>query len=100
MAFANTLRGARQLVNHGHIAVDGKKVDIQSYRVKVGQIISLKDNTKELKSVKEALEGVTRRVEYIEFDKASNCAKYIRLPERNELSADINEAVIVDFYNR
>ena len=100
IGFANTIRGARQLVNHGHIAVDGKKVDIPSYRVKVGQIISLKDNTKELKSVKEALEGVTRRVEYIEFDKANNTAKYIRLPERNELSADINEALIVDFYNR
>ena len=100
MGFANTRRGARPLVNHGHIAVDGKKVDIPSYRVKVGQIISLKDNTKELKSVKEALEGVTRRVEYIEFDKANNTAKYIRLPERNELSADINEALIVDFYNR
>ena len=66
----------------------------------IPKIISLKDSTKELKSVKEALEGVTRRVEYIEFDKANNTAKYIRLPERNELSADINEALIVDFYNR
>ena len=100
MGFANTRRGARQLVNHGHIAVDGKKVDIPSFRVKVGSVISLKDNTKELKSVKEALENVTSRVEYIDFDKAKNCAKYVRLPERNELNADIKEALIVEFYNR
>ena len=100
MGFANTRRGARQLVNHGHIAVDGVKVDIPSFRVKVGSTISLKDATKELKSVTEALQNVTKRVEYIEFDSNKNCAKYVRLPERNELNADINEALIVEFYNR
>ena len=100
MGFANTRRGARQLVNHGHIAVDGKKVDIPSYRVKVGSTISLKDNTKELKSVNDALSNVTRRVEYIDYDKTNKSAKFVRLPERNELNADINEALIVEFYNR
>ena len=100
MGFANTRRGARQLVNHGHIAVDGKKVDIPSFRVKVGSVISLKDNTKELKSVKDALERVTTRVEYIDYDTNKKTAKYVRLPERNELNADINEALIVEFYNR
>ena len=100
MGFANTRRGARQLVNHGHIAVDGKKVDIPSFRVKVGSTISLKDNSKELKSVNEALTNVTKRVEYIDFDKNTNSAKYVRLPERNELNADIREAMIVEFYNR
>ena len=100
MGFANTRRGARQLVNHGHIAVDGKKVDIPSYRVKVGSTISLKDNTKEHKSVNEALQNVTTRVEYLDFDKNTLSAKYVRYPERNELNADINEALIVEFYNR
>ena len=100
MGFANTRRGARQLVNHGHITVDGKKVDIPSFRVKVGSTIALKDNSKDHKSVKEALENVTTRVEYIDFDKNTNSAKYVRLPERNELNADINEALIVEFYNR
>ena len=100
MGFANTRRGARQLVNHGHIAVDGKKVDIPSFRVKIGSTISLKDNTKEHKSVKDALEHVTTRVEYLDFDKNSLSAKYVRYPERNELNADINEALIVEFYNR
>ena len=100
MGFANTRRGARQLVNHGHITVDGNKVDIPSFRVKVGSTIALKDNSKDLKCVKEALENVTVRVEYIDFDKNTNSAKFVRLPERNELNADINEALIVEFYNR
>ena len=100
MGFANTRRGARQLVNHGHITVDGKKVDIPSFRVKVGSVIALKENSKDLKCVKEALENVTTRVEYIDFDKTKNTAKYVRLPERNELNADINESLIVEFYNR
>ena len=100
MGFANTRRGARQLVNHGHITVDGVKVDIPSFRVKVGSTIALKDNSKDHKSVKEALENVTTRVEYLDFDKTNNSAKYVRLPERSELNADINEALIVEFYNR
>ena len=100
MGFANTRRGARQLVNHGHITVDGKKVDIPSYRVKVGQVIALKENSKDLKCVKEALENVTKRVEYLDFDKNNNTVKFVRLPERNELSADINESLIVELYNR
>ena len=100
MGFANTRRGARQLVNHGHITVDGKKVNIPSFRVKVGSVIALKENSKDLKCVKEALENVTTRVEYIDFDKTKNTAKYVRLPERNELNADINESLIVEFYNR
>ena len=100
MGFANTRRGARQLVNHGHIAVDGKEVDTPSFRVKVGSVISLKDNTKELKSVNDALAAVTKRVEYIDYDTNKKTAKYVRLPERNELNADINEALIVEFYNR
>ena len=100
MGFANTRRGARQLVNHGHITVDGKKVDIPSFRVKVGSTIALKENSRDLKCVKEALENVTSRVEYIDFDKNNNTAKFVRLPERNELNADINESLIVEFYNR
>ncbi len=100
MGFANTRRGARQLVNHGHITVDGKKVDIPSYRVKIGSTIALKENSKDLKCVKEALENVTTRVEFLDYDKNTNSAKLVRLPERNELAADINESLIVEFYNR
>lgn len=100
IGFASTRRGARQLVNHGHVTVNGKKVDIPSYRVKVGDVISLKDNDKNLKVVTESLSKVTKRVEFINYDENKMEATYVRLPERNELNADINEALIVEFYNK
>ena len=98
--FAMTRRGARQLVNHGHITVNGKKVDIPSYRVKVGDVISLKDKDKELKVVLDSLAKVNKRVEFINYDEKKMEATYVRLPERSELNKEINEALIVEFYNR
>ena len=100
IGFASTRRAARQLVNHGHVTVNGKKVDIPSYRVKVGDVISLKDNDKNLKVVAESLSKVTKRVEFINYDEGKMEATYVRLPERNELNADIDEALIVEFYNK
>lgn len=98
--FACTRRGARQLVNHGHVTVNGKKVDIPSYRVKVGDVISLKEDDKNLKVVEEALSKITKRVDFITYDENKKEATFVRLPERNELNADINEALIVEFYNK
>ena len=100
LGFATTRRGARQLVNHGHILVDGKKVDIPSYRVKVGSTISLKDNSKDMKVVKESLEKIVSRVEFVTFDENKLEGVYVRMPERGELNADIDESLIVEFYNR
>ena len=100
IGFSNTRRGARQLVNHGHVTVNGKKVNIPSYRVKPGDVVSLKEDDKNLKVVTEALAKVTKRVEFITYDENKMEATYVRLPERNELNADINEALIVEFYNK
>ena len=100
IGFASTRRGARQLVNHGHVTVNGKKVDIPSYRVKVGDVISLKDKDKELKVVLDSLAKVTKRVEFVTYDENKMEGTYVRLPERGELNADINEALIVEFYNK
>ena len=100
IGFASTRRGARQLVNHGHVTVNGKKVDIPSYRVKPGDVISIKEDDKNLKVVAESLSKVTKRVEFINYDENKLEATYVRLPERNELNADINEALIVEFYNK
>ena len=100
IGFASTRRAARQLVNHGHVTVNGKKVDIPSYRVKVGDVIAMKEDDKNLKVVAEALSKVTKRVEFINYDENKMEATYVRLPERNELNADINEALIVEFYNK
>ena len=100
IGFATTRRGARQLVNHGHITVNGKKVDIPSYRCKVGDIISVKESDKELAIIKSSLEALKKRVEFINYDEAKMEATYVRYPERSELNADINESLIVEFYNR
>ena len=100
MGLSTTRRGARQLVNHGHVTVNGKKVDIPSYRVKVGDVISLKEDDKNLKVVEEALSKISKRVDFITYDENKKEATYVRLPERNELNADINESLIVEFYNR
>ena len=100
IGFANTRRGARQLVNHGHITVNGKKVDIPSYNVKVGDVISIKETSKNHPAVKASLENKLNRVEFINYDEQKQEATYVRLPERNELNMDINESLIVEFYSR
>ena len=100
LGFSTTRKGARQLVNHGHITVNGKKVDIPSYRVKPGDVISLKEKSVNHPAIKASLEATKNRVEFVTFDDKKLTGTYVRYPERNELNADINEALIVEYYNR
>ena len=98
--FATTRRGARQLVNHGHITVNGKKVDIPSYRVKPGDVIAIKENSADHKGIEIALANKIKRVDFINYDEAKRTATYVRYPERSELNAEINDSLIVEFYSR
>ena len=100
MGLAQTRRGARQLVNHGHILVDGKAVDVPSFTVKPGSVISVKEKSLNHPAMKLSLENTLNRVAYVDFDAKKMSGTYIRLPERSELNADINESLIVEFYNR
>ena len=100
MGFASTRRGSRQLVNHGHIAVNGKKVDIPSYRVKPGDVVALVENSLDHKGIEIALANVKSRVEYINYDEKKKQAVYVRYPQRSELNAEINESLIVEYYSR
>lgn len=100
IGFARTRRAARQLVNHGHVLVNGKKVDIPSYACKAGDVITLKETSKNLKVVVESLESLTVVVPYVEINKETKEGKFIRLPERNELARDIDDSQIVEYYNR
>jgi small subunit ribosomal protein S4 len=100
MGLATTRRAARQIVNHGHILVNGKRVDIPSYNVKPGDKISVRENSRDHKAILASLESINSIPEYVTFDKKNFEGTYVRYPERNELSADINEAFIVEFYNR
>ncbi|ANZ63339.1 30S ribosomal protein S4 [Secundilactobacillus paracollinoides] len=97
---ATTRRQARQLVNHGHITVDGKRVDIPSYEVKPGQVISVREKSKDMQIIKDAVEAVVGRPQYVEFDADKLEGSLSRLPQREELDADIDESLIVEYYNK
>ena len=100
MGMAKTRRASRQLVNHGHILVNGKHVDIPSYQVKPGDVISVKESSMNHPVINECIEATTNRVAYVTFDSKKKEGTYVRYPEREELNADINESLIVEFYNR
>ena len=100
LGMARTRRSARQIVNHGHILVNGKKVDIPSYTTKVGDIISVKENSKNHPSIIDSLEQNRTVPTFLEMDKKNLTGKYLRTPERSELNPEVNEQLIVEFYNR
>ena len=100
LGFARTRRGARQLVNHGHILVNGNKVDIPSFIVKPGSTIEVKEASKNMKSIAEALEATLNTVSFVTLDKENKKGSYVRLPERSELNQEVNELLVVEFYNR
>jgi small subunit ribosomal protein S4 len=100
LGLARTRRAARQLVNHGHILVNGSRVDIPSFRVTAGTTISLREKSRNLEVVKEALELNNFVPDYLTFDADKLEGTFTRLPERSELPAEINEALIVEFYSR
>jgi small subunit ribosomal protein S4 len=100
LGLSRTRRGARQLVNHGHILVDGGRVDIPSYRVRPGQTIALREKSQNLSAVKESVEVNNFVPDYLSFDAEKLEGTYTRLPERTELPAEINESLIVEYYSR
>ena len=100
LGFARTRRAARQLVNHGHILVNGSKVDIPSYSVKPGSVIEIKEKSRNMKAINEALEATLNTVAFVEVDKEAKKGTFLRLPERSELNSEINELLVVEFYNR
>lgn len=100
LGLARTRNQARQLVNHGHITVDGGRVDIPSYKVKPGQVIGVREKSQKLDIIVEAIEANTFTPEYVTFDADKLEGTFTRLPERSELPAEINESLIVEYYSR
>jgi len=100
MGFSRTRRGAKQLVNHGHVMVNGKKVDISSYLCAANDVIAIRESSKDLKVIKEALDSKPASVGYVKVDPAKFEGVLLRMPDRNELPSDINEAQIIEYYNR
>lgn len=100
LGLARTRRAARQLVNHGHVTVNGSRVDIPSFRVLPGQTIGLREKSRNLDAVKEAVEVNNFVPDYLTFDADKLEGTFTRLPERSELPAEISETLIVEFYSR
>jgi len=100
LGLARTRRQARQLVNHGHVTVDGGRVDIPSYHLKPGQTIGLRERSRNLDIVKEAVEVNNFIPDYLTFDDEKMEGSFVRFPERSELPAEINEQLIVEYYSR
>lgn len=100
LGLASTRRQARQLVNHGHIMVDGKRVDIPSFKVAIGQVIGVREKSKNLQIIKDSVEGLYGHVPYVQFDAEKLEGSLSRLPERDEMNAEIDEALIVEYYNK
>jgi small subunit ribosomal protein S4 len=101
--FVPTVFAARQFVSHGHIKVNGKRVTIPSYRVKVGDVIEVKDKSKQLATVLEAIALAERDVpDYIEVDHSKMTAKLARVPQLNEVPypVQMEPHLVVEFYSR
>jgi len=102
MGFATTRRFARQLVTHGHVLVDGKRVDIPSYRVKPGQKIEIKEKSKNNPQIQRAIEltNQTGIAAWVDVDQDKVFGIFTRLPEREEVVIPVEERLIVELYSK
>ena len=99
LGFASTRRQARQIVSHGHILINGKRVDIASYRVKQGDVITVKENSKELSVIKESV-GQKTVPGWLSLEEGTLTGKVLENPGRDAVDFEIDEAMIIEFYSR
>ncbi len=102
MGLSMTRREARQLVSHGHFNVNGHRVDIPSYRVNVGDVISLRENSKKSVKFKEIVEATNGRLipSWLDVDKENLTAKVVRTPVKADLDYEVEEHLIVELYSK
>jgi small subunit ribosomal protein S4 len=96
---ARSIYGARQYVSHGHVFVNGKKVDIPSYSVRVNEVISIKEKSRKLDCFQEAIRSAAPH-SYLELSKADFSAKYLYIPPREEIPAICDVPLVVEYYSR
>jgi small subunit ribosomal protein S4 len=102
LGFANSRSEARQMVRHSHFLIQGKKVSIPSYLVKVGQVIELREKSRKNAKIGESLEGVARRgiPSWLELEKEQFRGRLVSLPSREDLTMPIKEQLIVELYSK
>ena len=99
LGFGSTRRQARQIVSHGHILINGKRVDIASYRVKQVDVITVKENSKELSVIKESV-GQKTVPGWLSLEEGTLTGKVLENPGRDAVDFEIDEAMIIEFYSR
>ncbi|MDR0972200.1 MAG: 30S ribosomal protein S4 [Bacteroidales bacterium] len=100
LAMAKTRSQARQLVSHRHILVNGEKVNIPSYMLKPGDIVSVRERSKSLEIINDSLEGATNRFPWLELDIANKSGKFLSYPQREDIPENIKEQLIVELYSK
>ena len=102
LGFAPTRPSARQLVSHGHLLVNNKKVNIASYRLKPGDIITVRDRSKKLDIILNSIKMVKGdlNISWLTVDKAKMEGTFVNFPERDEIDLTMNEQLVVEYYSR
>ncbi len=101
LGIAPTRAAARQLVSHKHITVDGKVVNIPSYTIKAGQIIGIREKSKSLEVISNALTGFNHsKYPWLEWESSSLNGKFLHIPERDDIPENIKEQLIVELYSK
>lgn len=102
MGMAESRKEARQLVLHGHFTLNGKKVTIPSLSVKVGDVVSVKESSRDSAKIKGLMEGMASRLspKWLEVNKENAVAKVVALPAREDIDFDFNEQLIVELYSK
>lgn len=101
LGFAPTRSGARQLVSHKHITVDGKVVNIASYQVRPGQVVAVREKDKSMLVIAESLNGFNHsKYPWIEWNESAMAGTYLHIPEREDIPENIKEQLIVELYSK
>lgn len=100
LGFAPTIWAARQLVVHGHIQVNGRKVDRPSYQVRPGDVIAVREKSRRIPMIQESLENAQRVPDYLSVEPEKFQGTLLRVPARDEIPVDVEESLIVEFYSR
>ena len=100
IGLAPTRDGARQLVSHRHITVNGEIINIPSYSVKPGDVVGVREKSKSLEVINNSLHGKSHSFSWIEWDSTSMTAKFLNYPEREDIPENIKEQLIVELYSK
>jgi small subunit ribosomal protein S4 len=100
MGIAPTRDGARQLVGHRHITVNGNVVNIPSYILKAGDVVAVRERSKSLEVINKCVSGAVNAYPWMDFDKATMVGKFISVPERSQIPENIKEQLIVELYSK